>query len=85
MHRPKNVNITFTPCSLRQPPRTDAYLVYLIGNYFATIQYSARHKMWNVSDNDDDTDTDLTKDVVAWAYITPIRKSLRHFVNKEDE
>lgn len=76
MTRPKGIQLTFTPCSLRQPPATGEYIVYL-GNYITSIVYNKKHNMWNVSG--DDTSTDMTVHIIAWAPLTPCTRALEHF------
>lgn len=79
MTRPKCIHLTFTPCSLRQPPVTGEYIVY-IGNYITSVWYNKKYCMWNVSD--DDISTDMTDHILAWAPLASCTRALKHF--KED-
>ena len=61
----KRISNTWRYCKYQQPSEDGEYMCIVASGYITTICYNTKHNMWNVTD--DDTHTDMTDRIVAWA------------------
>ena len=71
----KRISNTWRYCKKEQPTKDGEYMCLTNSGYIATICYNTKHDMWNVTD--DDTSTDMTDRIIAWA---ECKKMIEHLM-----
>lgn len=80
----KNTTLGWHKASEEKPAVSGDYIVYTTYGAIYTLQFNAKHGLWNVSD--DDTSTAIPDNhIVAWAYIDSLHREMSLWKEELDE